>query len=67
MSDFFAIALGNSTAAVALVADGTTLGGAQRTCVDCLDPFRELLARRPARGATLRRCPWPWRPSTRRP
>ncbi len=44
MSDFFAIAIGNSTAALALVADGTVLSGAQRTSVDCLGDLRELLA-----------------------
>jgi type III pantothenate kinase len=44
MNDFFAIVLGNSTAAVALAADGATLGGTQRTCVDCLDQFHELLS-----------------------
>jgi type III pantothenate kinase len=43
MSDFFVIALGNSNAAMALTADGSALGGAQRVCVDCLDQLRKLL------------------------
>jgi type III pantothenate kinase len=55
MSDFFAVSLGNSNAAMALAADGLTLGGVQRVCVDCVDKFRELLsqARRGRDGAPL--------------
>jgi type III pantothenate kinase len=44
MTDFFVIAVGNSTAAVALAADGTALGGAQRVAVDHIDDLAELLA-----------------------
>jgi type III pantothenate kinase len=44
MTDFFVIALGNSTAAVALAAEGMALGGAQRVALDRLDDLGELLA-----------------------
>ena len=44
MTDFFVIALGNSTAAVALAAEGTALGGAQRVAIDQINGLKELLA-----------------------
>jgi type III pantothenate kinase len=47
MNDFFVIALGNSSAAMALAADGTALGGAVRAGVNHLADLRELLAQAP--------------------
>jgi type III pantothenate kinase len=44
MTDFFVIAIGNSSAAMALAADGAALGGALRVPVDQLDGLSSLLA-----------------------